>query len=495
MTALLGALVVRSVAAADAPQGKGVAVVAQGLAAMPSQQLVWRVIRDSALNGTEALVLERALGFAITEQGPIVIEDANAGAVSQVGPGEAAFIPEGAQQRHIGFGEGPSSYVRIGLVDPAEAEFTAGGDLLAVSEVFAAPGGLRDVELSYAEMEEGDDVEIAIAAGPVAVVVLNGSVDAAGIEIIAGDAATLDAGGSLELIGLEDETMVYVAAIGPEIVLGGGPEYVDSGDGTVGLDIFEAGCLNDVQGGLAAHQEQCNLPLTSHTVVVSTDAGEVSTDTFALDGDPRMLAQFTGLPAGAFASIYGADPDNFQFRTMFCGDIATGEFIQPQNSAVQLPNAGGATCFVFYKIISYGDGGIPAPDANPNPNDTAGSGVVDLFEVGCENVQPGLSFQDLRAACATQLPARQVWLGTSAGESIATTAPMGGGLADMRATFDPVRAGSISLFVGGHEGDGWILFATYCGNPSGSGVVPIQNPGYLLADGEYLACFSFFRPS
>ncbi len=109
---LLGALAVRSVSAADAPQGNGVAVVAQGLATMPAEQLVWRVIRDTALNGAEAPVLERALGFAITEQGPIVIEDASAGALSQVGPGEAAFIPEGAQQRHIGFGEGPSSYVR-----------------------------------------------------------------------------------------------------------------------------------------------------------------------------------------------------------------------------------------------------------------------------------------------------------------------------------------------------------------------------------------------
>jgi hypothetical protein len=135
-----------------------------------------------------------------------------------------------------------------------------------------------------------------------------------------------------------------------------------------------------------------------------------------------MLAQFTGLPAGAFAVIYGEDPANFQFRTMFCGDIATGQIIQPQNSAVQLPNAGGATCFVFYKVIEYGDG----PEANPNaPSDPAGSGVVDLFEVGCENVQPGLSFQELRAVCTTQLPARQVVLGTSAGESLATTATAG----------------------------------------------------------------------
>ena len=140
-------------------------------------------------------------------------------------------------------------------------------------------------------------------------------------------------------------------------------------------------------------------------------------------------------------------------------------------------------------------GAFPPRTQTQPPSDTAGSGVVDLFEVGCENVQPDLSFQELRAACDIQLPARQVWLGTSAGESIATTAPMGGGLPDMRATFDPVRAGSISLHVGGHDSNGWTLFATYCGNPSGSGVVPIQNPGYLLADGEYYACFSFFRPA
>ena len=79
----------------------------------------------TAPNGAGAPVLERALGFAITEQGPIVIEDA-APAQSPGRPGRSRLHLEGAHQRHIGFGEGPSSYVRIGLVDPAEAEYTAG---------------------------------------------------------------------------------------------------------------------------------------------------------------------------------------------------------------------------------------------------------------------------------------------------------------------------------------------------------------------------------
>ena len=508
---LIGALAARGVAAADAPMGNGVAVVAQGVSTMPSGNLVWRVIRDTAPNGDAAPVLERALGFAVTERGPILIDDRGTGAPSliQLGPGEAAFVPEGAQQRHVGFGEEPSSYVRIGLVDPVEAEYTAGGELLAVSEVFTAPAGARDIELSYAALDEGDDVTVAVAAGPVAVVVLDGEAEAEGTTIAAGEAAIVEPGGNLTLTGEEDGTAVYVAAIGPEIAVPG-PEIVqvagDAGDasnGTVTLDVFEAGCINDypVQD-LLYLQEQCNLPMTPRTVIVSTGAGEVGTTSFALAGDPRMLAQFTNLPAGDTAYILGDDPANFQFRTMYCGDLATGEFVQPQNAAVQLPAAGGATCFIFYKIISYGDGGVPAPETapdanpNPNPNDTAGSGYVDLFEIGCDAAQPGLGFQEPRASCLTQLPSRQVWLGTSAGESIATTAPMGAPAADMRATFDPVQAGNISLHLGGHEASGWVLVNAFCGDPNGGGLVPVQNPAHhALADGEYYACFAFYGPA
>lgn len=500
---LIGALAARGVAAADAPMGNGAAVVAQGVSTMPSGSLVWRVIRDTAPTGDAAPVLERALGFAITENGPILIEDTGTGGLSQLGPGEAAFVPEGAAQRHVGVGEGPSSYVRIGLVDPVEADYTAGGDVLAVSDVFAAPAGARDIELSYAALDEGDEVTIAVAAGPVAVVVLSGEAESEGTEIATGDAAVVEPGGALTLTANADETAVYVAAIGPEVVVGGGPEVAQAdpggaANGTLTLDVFEAGCINDypVQD-LLYLQEQCNLPMTSRTVVVSTSAGEVGSTSFALAGDARMLAQFTNLPAGDTAYILGDDPANFEFRTMYCGDLATGEFTQPQNAAVQLPAAGGATCFIFYTIIGYGDGGVPtpetAPDANPNPNDAAGSGYVDLFEIGCDAVQPGLGFQELRATCLTQLPSRQVWLGTSTGESIATTAPMGAPAADMRATFDPVRAGNISLHLGGHEASGWVLVSAFCGNPNGGGLVPVQNPAHhALADGEYYACVAFY---
>ncbi len=206
-------------------------------------------------------------------------------------------------------------------------------------------------------------------------VVLDGAVDVAGTAVAAGEDAALDTGGKLTVTAATDDTRVYIAAIGPEILLGSEPEVVRTGSG---------------------------------------DAGSA----------PEIV-----------------------------------------------------------------------PDANPNPSDTAGSGGVDLFEVGCDAVQPGLSFQDLRAACTTQVPSRTVWLGTSAGESIATTAPMGAPAADMRVTFDPVRAGNSSLFLGGLEGEGWALVTTYRGNPNAGGVAPVQNPGNVLADGEYYACFSFYQPA
>lgn len=466
--------------------GGNLAVVAQGVAAFPADPVVWRVVRDSAPLAADASTLERALGFAIADTAPILIADDGSGALSQLGVGEAAFIPEGAAQRHIAGGDAAAPYVRIGLVDQAEAQYTAGGELLTAGAPFANPGGQRDIDLLYGRLAEDEDATVAETGFPTALVVTNGSIDAAVgdqvFSLAAGEATTL--AGTLTIIATAEGSTFYAAVIGDEVSVAGGGAQSD--DGTVGLDIFTAGCVEPEPGSsLQELADSCTLTPPSSTVVVSTDAGDFSTDTLPITGDSRMMAQLTGLPANSFATILGDDPAGYQFLTMFCGDIATGQFIQPQNSAVQLPGAGGVTCFIYYLAIET--------DAPVGTGDSAGSGTVDLFEVGCADYQPGRSFQELRATCDSQVPARQVVLGTTAGELVATTAPMGDPLPDMRATFDPVAAGGIT--VQGAQPEGWVFAAGYCGNPNLGGVELIQNPGHLLEDGEYWACFYFYRPA
>lgn len=193
-------------------------VAAQGISSMPADVLAWRLVKDSALLAADAPVLERALGFVIATAGPMAVADEN-GAGAWLSTEEAAFVPEAAMQRHISFANDASPYLRVGLVDTAEREYTAGGELVFASGGFEAPGGVRDLNLIYGYLNEGEEVHIPDTGHPTLLIAGSGEI------ALGGDSGELDTGeatalmGPIEFTSTRPVSTFYAALLGVEVVL------------------------------------------------------------------------------------------------------------------------------------------------------------------------------------------------------------------------------------------------------------------------------------
>src|SRR5688572_997256 len=120
-------------------------IVASGRSAMPSDPVAWRVVRDTAFAASDSAFKERALGFAIADQGELELIGDGIGPTVEIAPDGAGFIPEAVHQIHVSPSGQPTSYLRIGLVPPVDAGYTAGGELVYPGDGFAAPGGEREL--------------------------------------------------------------------------------------------------------------------------------------------------------------------------------------------------------------------------------------------------------------------------------------------------------------------------------------------------------------
>jgi hypothetical protein len=128
-----------------------------GTATGPAQRLTWRVVRDTAQPAGSGDVLERALGFLVANRGDLVIT--NGGGETYVSKGASFFVPEADLERQESAGGDAVSYVRFGLVDPAEATFTAGGELVYGSEIQQFEGnGWFDLRLYRGDLSGGGSV-------------------------------------------------------------------------------------------------------------------------------------------------------------------------------------------------------------------------------------------------------------------------------------------------------------------------------------------------
>jgi hypothetical protein len=195
-------------------------VVAQGISAMPADMLAGRLVKDSALLATDAPVLERALGFVIATAGPLAIAD-EAGARAWLSTEEAAFVPEAAMQRHMSFANDASPYLRIGLVDTAEREYAADGELVFASGGFAAPGGVRDLNLIYGYMGQGEATRIPDTGNPTLLVVASGEISFGGSAGSLGMGEAMALTGPIAFTATTPVATFYAALLGVEVVVKG----------------------------------------------------------------------------------------------------------------------------------------------------------------------------------------------------------------------------------------------------------------------------------
>jgi hypothetical protein len=325
---------------APSPAEDHAEVIAQGIGAIPAEQVAWRLVEDTAEPVGEADFEERALGFAVATEDALLLADEADGARTRLGRGEAAFVAEGITQRRESLGEGSSPYWRIALLAAEEAQEANGDTLVYGGDAFAAPAGDHDLDLVAAKLavDESTTVE---SGFPILVVVADGTASVAAVEggealeLTQGEAATVD--GTVELTATEDGTRVLVAVIGASIAAEGTESGItpvadgeDTESGTGRIILLSASCPVGVtaeEAGDTTAGDPCfgGEPVGGMTVTVENlETGEAASEEI----DPASgSAGFADLPAGTYNVVFDAG-EGFGETVGTCGG---------QDSSADLP--------------------------------------------------------------------------------------------------------------------------------------------------------------
>ncbi|MCC6793227.1 MAG: hypothetical protein IT336_16200, partial [Thermomicrobiales bacterium] len=126
-------------------------VITQGIAALPSEPLIWRVVERTAQPRWEAKSGARVLGFVLASDEPVLLTnidaDGNEVDVARLGNGEAFLVADGTRQIRASMSDRPTTYLSLELVPAAEADKVGNGDVLYTSPAFTPPPGKRDIDL------------------------------------------------------------------------------------------------------------------------------------------------------------------------------------------------------------------------------------------------------------------------------------------------------------------------------------------------------------
>ncbi len=197
-------------------------VIAQGVGALPGNELAWRVTRASAPAAGSS---PRSVpGFLLVDEGVLLVNDTKAAARARLAAGEAAYAPAGTQLREAAL-EDPAAWYRIDLVAPGDAANPGSDEIAFVGQPFASPRGDRDLELARQVLDAGETVDLALASqeAPVLLFVTSGVVEltpasnpaAAPVPLPAGQGAAL--GGDVIARATDAGATFVLAIIGPDI--------------------------------------------------------------------------------------------------------------------------------------------------------------------------------------------------------------------------------------------------------------------------------------
>ena len=336
----------------EPPVPSGEDVVAEGVATIPFDPIAWRVVHDTALDSGTAPFLERALGFAIASQGDLVITEQPGDRGVTVDEGEATFIPEAAVQQHASATDEGVPYLRIGLVPPVDAAYTAGAELVYAGEGFEAPEGERRLNLYRYELGEDDEVDIEDTGVPTLVVVTVGSVE---VNARSGDPATLEAGEAAAFTGAfrlsnggPEEAVAFVATIEePETEPGQAAP-----DGTAQVRVFARGCPADEPDPGAEFEDfdaACREPIVGAEFLLTAGDQDIPQVTQRDIAAPiQGIAVWSDLAPGAI-SLTVADVPGYGPTTSFCGtDDDAGSPRPVQNLAFTVDGGETLSCQLFF---------------------------------------------------------------------------------------------------------------------------------------------------
>jgi len=215
----------RQAAPGFSPASGPAQVIAQGVAALPEGDVVWRTVRTRALLPADAPFEERPLGFVLASSGPLLLIDQESGEQVQLGTSEAALVHAGTVQQRSSLGSQPSSYLSIELVGVDAAPPPADATVLQPGQPFPSPAGLHDLDLLSATLVAGEAFTIPDSGAKNVVLITDGAAtvgrpDGEAVVLLAGEAASFS--GELQVSGAADggeaqDVSFVVAMIGPEV--------------------------------------------------------------------------------------------------------------------------------------------------------------------------------------------------------------------------------------------------------------------------------------
>lgn len=154
-------------------------LLVRGETELPGSQMAWRVVQDVAEVGLEAGFQRRALGFTVNSSifTDLLLTDAATGSAYRLAPGEAAFVDESIMQLRESLGSDAEQYLRIALVQEANAGDAGGDRMVFAGPVFAAPAGQVTLSLERFDLDAGDRAYAVPGPGQALILVLQGEVE------------------------------------------------------------------------------------------------------------------------------------------------------------------------------------------------------------------------------------------------------------------------------------------------------------------------------
>jgi hypothetical protein len=209
------------------------AVIAQGVSFLPENGAAWRIVEDTAESLDVAVPETRTLGFTVAVNDGVLVNDYSFGVQTRVAAGEAAFVAAGASQQRASISGGNAPYLRIGLVNAAEANDAGGDTLIFAGDAFTAPDGRRDIDLVRDVLQNDEESRVGAGNGPSLVHIISGSAvlddGQETFELSAGESAEIT--GEFSVRALQNDTVFIAAVVGAQVPVM--PRF----SGTLTLDI------------------------------------------------------------------------------------------------------------------------------------------------------------------------------------------------------------------------------------------------------------------
>ncbi|MGH2535428.1 MAG: hypothetical protein ACRDJW_24470 [Thermomicrobiales bacterium] len=176
-----GLVAARQVARFDESPATGHAqVVAQGIADLPDEPVVWRLVERTAEPRGAARFGDRVLGFVLATDEPVLLTDETAGGpvdVARIAPGEAYLVQSGARQMRWSLSGQRVNYLALELVPAAIADQVGGGTVLYQTPPFDPATGQRDVDLVRDVLAFQESTVIRDSGQPVVIFASEGAVE------------------------------------------------------------------------------------------------------------------------------------------------------------------------------------------------------------------------------------------------------------------------------------------------------------------------------